>query len=254
MKTKTLLLAAILLSVIPLTGSRHCRSIHLAGDSLCTEYPESATPQSGWGQCIAAALGDKDIPVFNHAVGGESTKSFIDSGKWQKLIAGVHKGDLVLIQFGHNDEKEDAKRHTDPATTYKENLTKFIDETREKGGTPILLTSVSRRHFNDDGSLKRTHGDYPEAMREVAAATGTALIDMEEQSYEWLLELGPDGSAPYFVLDKRDSTAMDNTHLTREGAEVIAGMIAGKLNEMKLNPTRSSLFRRHLFQRKACAR
>ena len=234
MKTKTLLLTAILLSVFPLTAGKRCRTIHLAGDSLCAPYPESAAPQTGWGQCIAAALGDPDIRVVNCAVGGESTKSFIDSGKWQKLIDGVRRKDLVLIQFGHNDEKTAEKRHTNPSTTYKDNLSRFIDETRAKGGIPVLLTSVSRRYFNADGTLQRTHGDYPQAMRELAAATGTPLIDMEELSYRWILELGPEGTVPYFVLDKRNPEAMDNTHLTREGAEVIAGMIAGKLNELRI--------------------
>jgi rhamnogalacturonyl hydrolase YesR/lysophospholipase L1-like esterase len=209
-------------------------SLHLAGDSMSCYYPEKVAPQTGWGQCIASALGDANIPVFNHAVGGESTKSFIDSGKWQKLIEGVRPGDIVFIMFGHNDEKASEARHTDPSTTYKENLTRFIDETRAKGARPVLLTSVSRRFFNDDGTPRRTHGDYPQAMRELAAATDTPLIDTEELSYQWLLELGPEGSVPYFVLDKRDPSAMDNTHLTREGAEVIAGMIAGKLNELKI--------------------
>lgn len=214
---------------------RHIRrpAIHLAGDSLCTEYPESAAPQTGWGQCISEALGG-GIQVFNHAVGGESTKSFIDSGKWDKLIAGVRRGDLVLIQFGHNDEKDAESRHTDPSTTYKDNLMRFIGETRAKGGVPVLLTSVSRRFFDGDGRPKRTHGDYPRAMKEVAAETGTPLIDMEEESRQWLLDLGPEGSAPYFVLDKRRPTDMDNTHLTHEGAEAVAKMIADKMIEYKI--------------------
>ena len=71
-------------------------------------------------------------------------------------------------------------------------------------------------------------------MRDLATATGIPIIDMEEQSWQWLLRLGPDGSAPFFVLDKRDPAAMDNTHLTREGAEVIAGMIAGNLKELNI--------------------
>lgn len=213
---------------------KHGPTLHIAGDSISCEYPESVAPQTGWGQCIAAALGDTNIRVANHAVGGESTKSFIDSGKWQALIDGVQKGDIVFIMFGHNDEKESESRHTDPSTTYKANLTKFINETKEKGGIPILLTSVSRRFFNSDGSPKRTHGNYPQAMRELASATGTALIDMEEQTYQWLLELGPEGTVPYFVMDKRNPSAMDNTHLTREGARVIAGMIADKMRALKI--------------------
>ena len=215
-------------------GSLRRPTLHLAGDSLCTEYPESVAPQTGWGQCIAAALGDEDLNVVNCAVGGESTKSFIDSGKWQKLIDSVQRGDIVLIQFGHNDEKDRESLHTDPFTTYKENLNKFVNETRAKGGTPILLTSVCRRYFNGDGTPQRTHGSYPKAMRELAAATGTALIDIEEQTYQWLLQLGPEGSKPYFVLDKRKPDNMDNTHLTKEGAEVIAGMIAAGMKKQKL--------------------
>ena len=212
----------------------HKPTIHLAGDSISCDYPESVAPQTGWGQCIAAALGDENLKVVNCAVGGESTKSFIDSGKWQKLIDGVQRGDIVLIQFGHNDEKDSERLHTDPFTTYQENLGRFIDETRAKGATPVLLTSVSRRYFNIDGTPQRTHGDYPKAMRELATATGTTLIDIEEQTYQWLLDLGPEGSTPYFVLDKRKPDNMDNTHLTKEGAKVIAGMIALKMKRIHL--------------------
>lgn len=212
----------------------HKPTIHLAGDSISCDYPESVAPQTGWGQCIAAALGDENLKVVNCAVGGESTKSFIDSGKWQKLIEGVRPGDIVFIMFGHNDEKESKRLHTDPSTTYKENLNRFINETRAKGGIPILLTSVSRRFFAGDGTPRRTHGNYPRAMRELAAATGTALIDMEERTYQWLLDLGPEDSAPYFVLDKRNPDKMDNTHLTKEGAGAVAAMVAHGLKNLGL--------------------
>ncbi len=213
-------------------GKTHKPKILLAGDSLVTEYPESAAPQTGWGQCLAQALGGK-VQVRNHAIGGESTKSFIDKGKWDAVLAETGPGDIVLIQFMHNDQKkESAARYADSATTYKDNLNKFISEVREKGGVPVLVTSVMRRFFHSDGRPRRSLGDYPAAMREVAAATGTPLIDCEQWSYERLSQLGPEGSAPYYVMDKRNPEAMDNTHLTREGATIVAQKIAQDLRDM----------------------
>lgn len=204
--------------------------ILLAGDSLVTEYSESAAPQTGWGQCLSAALGD-DVQVRNHAIGGESTKSFIDSGKWSGLLEGVLAGDVVLIQFMHNDQKTDDAHKTDPATTYKDNLRKFISEVRDRGGVPVLVTSILRRQFSSNGLPQRSLGDFPDAMRSVAAETSTPLIDGEQWSYEWLSELGEEGSVPYYVMDKRDPSKMDNTHLTRDGAETVARMIAQGLRD-----------------------
>ena len=209
----------------------HIGKFLLAGDSTCTEYNASAAPQTGWGQCLAAALGGDPV-VKNFAIGGESTKSFIDSGKWDNLCANIVSGDCVLIQFGHNDEKTDDAHHTDPQTTYKENLTKMINDVLDRGGKPVLLTSVCRRGFHSNGDPLDTHGDYPPAMRELALATETPLIDIEAQTRQWLKELGPDGSVPYYIMDKRDPNAMDNSHLTLEGAEAVAGMIATGLKNL----------------------
>ncbi|MBO4476402.1 MAG: hypothetical protein J5737_06755 [Bacteroidales bacterium] len=209
------------------------QKILLAGDSTCTEYGESSAPQEGWGQRLAEALGG-DARVENHAHGGESTKSFLNNGRWDALRAGVFGGDLVLIQFGHNERKTDEAYHTEPYTTYKENLKKMLDDVHERNGVPVLLTSICTRTFNTDGTLRRSLGDYPKAMREVAAETGTPLIDIEEQTYQWLSSLGPEGSVPYYLMDKRDPAAMDNTHLTKEGAQAVAQMVAKGLRSLGL--------------------
>ncbi len=204
----------------------------LAGDSTCCPYPEEARPQTGWGECIAEALG-QGVQVENYAVGGESTKSFADEGKWTALAAEIQTGDVVLIQFGHNDEKSDEEHHTDPATTYKEYLTTFINETREKGGIPVLLTSICRRSYHTLGAPLRTHGDYPAAMRELAEATETALVDAEDLTYVWLAQLGKERSEDYFVMYKRGATEADNTHLTDIGAKAVAEMIAKELKKLE---------------------
>jgi len=200
----------------------------LAGDSLVREYRADEAPQTGWGQCLSEALGG-GVQVNNHAVGGESTKSFIDSGKWDNLISSTLVGDIVMIQFMHNDQKTVETHATDPATTYKDNLKKFIKEVRERGANPVLVTSVLRRFFDSNGDPQRSLGDYPDAMRAVATETGTPLIDCEQWSYGWLKGLGPDGSVPYYIIDKRDPTANDNTHFTKEGAEIVAKFIADEI-------------------------
>ncbi len=201
--------------------------ILLAGDSLVTEYGESSAPQTGWGQCLSAALGG-GVQVSNHAVGGESTKSFLDNGKWKGLITSTLRGDVVLIQFMHNDQKTAETHATDPATTYKENLRKFISDVRERGATPVLVTSVLRRQFRN-GNVVRNLGDYPAAMCAVAIETNTLLIDCEQWSYDWLTELGEEGSEPYYIVYKRGASSPDNTHFTREGAEIVAKFIADEM-------------------------
>ncbi|MBO4475912.1 MAG: hypothetical protein J5737_04240 [Bacteroidales bacterium] len=205
--------------------------LHLAGDSLCAPYGESSAPQCGWGQCLSAALCGAEVD--NRGYGGTSTKSYIDTGRWDNLLSAIVPGDLVLIMFAHNDGSSEEARHTDPNTTYKENLNRFINETTAAGGTPVLLTSISSRYFNGN-TLKHTTADYATAMREVATATGTALIDINEQTYQFFNNLGVAGTEPYFVMDKRNPTSMDNVHITRNGAELVASMIAHGLKDLGL--------------------
>lgn len=138
--------------------------------------------------------------------------------------------DIVLIQFMHNDKNSSRDGYrTDAATTYKDNLRKFISEVREKGGVPVLVTSLLPRQFNDDGTAKRILGDFPDAMRAVAQETETPLVDVEQWSYDWLTELGEDGSVPYYLMDKREPDKMDNVHITTAGADVFAKYIADEL-------------------------
>ena len=200
--------------------------ILLAGDSLVREYKENEAPQTGWGQCLYLYLGE-DVKIKNYAVGGESTKSFMDSGKWAEMLRTVLRNDVVLIQFMHNDQKSAETHATDPATTYRENLKKYISDVREKGGVPVLVTSMLRLQFGSDGKPTRNHKDYPIAMRAVAEETQTTLIDCEQWSYEWLSELGEAGAEPYFILDKKGGN--DNVHVTKEGAETLAKFIADEM-------------------------
>ena len=213
------------------TGERVPKML-IAGDSGCCVYGAESRPQTGWGECLSEALGG-GVQISNHAIGGESTKSFIDEGRWAGLLSGIVPGDIVIIHFGANDEKSDEAHATDPYTTYQANLKMMIDETRAKGGVPVLVTSMCRLFYHSNGDPMRTHRDYPAAMKALGASTHTPVIDLEELTYQWLKELGSlEAATPYFIRDKRDATKDDRSHLTGEGAEIVAGMVAKGLKDL----------------------
>jgi PelA/Pel-15E family pectate lyase len=162
--------------------------IALAGDSTVKD-------EGGWGFGFKKRLGP-DVVCENFAGGGQSSKSFRDSGLWQKTLAS--KPAYVLIQFGHNDGPgKGANRETDPATTYAENLTRFITETKDAGATPILVTSLTRRIFQADGKLRGELAPFVEAARKVAAEQQVPLIDLFARSTELVEKLGPAGVEPF---------------------------------------------------------
>ena len=129
--------------------------------------------------------------MHNHAMNGRSSKSFIDEGRWKVVLDSLKKGDFVFIEFGHNDEKEyDSTRYTVPFGSYTDNLKKFVTESREKGATPVLMTPIVRRKFDEHGKLIPTHGDYPKAVRELAAKMDVPLIDMEKLTHDMVEPMG----------------------------------------------------------------
>ena len=131
-------------------------TVFMIGDSTMANKDTTGGKQErGWGMVLQQYF-DSHVLVDNHAVNGRSTKSFINEGRWDKVLAKIKPGDYVFIQFGHNDEKPQPERHTDPGTTFDDNLRKFVNETRSKGGIPVLFNAVVRRNFalkvqkNDD--------------------------------------------------------------------------------------------------------
>lgn len=158
------LMAVILLSC----NQKDTLCIYMVGDSTMSVKKPEVAPETGWGMVLSAFFDDAVI-IKNHAKNGRSTKSFIVEGRWINVLDSLTQGDFVLIQFGHNDQKHNSpERYTKPYGDYYRNLKKFVVESRQKGATPILLTSIVRRKFSEDGQLIDTHGDYPKAMRKVA--------------------------------------------------------------------------------------
>lgn len=213
-------------------------TIFTIGDSTCANKPlENQNLERGWGQALSSFFDERYVVVDNHAQNGRSSLSFLNEGRWKPILEKMQKGDYVFIQFGHNDEKPDSARHTDPSTTYKEILKKYMTETREKGGIPVLLTSIVRRKFNEQGQLEETHGDYPKAVRELAAELKVVLIDHNQSSKALVQSMGPDSSKSLFMwVEKGTNPAapagkQDDTHLRAAGARAMAKLVVNELSE-----------------------
>ena len=145
---KYLLLALTALLVLTSFTQDKVTTIFIIGDSTAAKKDLSkGSPERGWGMALQQYFDEAYIKVDNHAVNGRSSKSFIDEGRWDKVLALIKPGDYVIIQFGHNDEKAQPERHTDPGSTFDYNLSRYIRETRERGGIPIVMNPVVRRNW-----------------------------------------------------------------------------------------------------------
>ncbi|MEW2176377.1 rhamnogalacturonan acetylesterase [Streptomyces sp. NPDC005406] len=216
-------------------GHPRPRTLHIAGDSTAAQKYADAAPETGWGMALPFFLG-RPLAVANHAMNGRSSKSFIDEGRLAALLEEVREGDLLLIQFGHNDEKtEDPARGTDPYTTYQDHLRQYVRGARARRVRPVLLTPVERRRFAADGTAKPSHGEYPAAMRALAAEERVPLLDLQALTLARWQELGPDGTLEYFNwLEPGQSPnypdgRQDNTHFRPRGAVEAARLVARAL-------------------------
>ncbi|MGW6565775.1 rhamnogalacturonan acetylesterase [Streptomyces sp. NPDC054975] len=202
------------------------RTLHIAGDSTAAQKYADAAPETGWGMALPFFL-HKDMAVVNHAVNGRSTKSFLAEGRLDAILKAIRPGDLLLIQFGHNDQKvADPTRYTEPWSTYQDNLRRYVAGARERGALPVLATSVERRRFDARGTALRTLGEYPAAMRAVAQEEGVDLLDVEELSLALWQQFGPEKTKTYFNWTP---TEQDNTHFNPPGAIAVARLVAAEL-------------------------
>ena len=231
-------LLLFLVSALALSAAEPPR-ILLAGDSTMADKPLDL-PERGWGMALGAFFKD-GVVVKNHAMNGRSTKSFIDEGRWQKLLDETRPGDFVIIQFSHNDEKvEDPKRGTDPKATFPENLRRFVRDVRAKNATPLLATPVCRRRFDRAGQLTMTHGAYPDAIRAVATAEKTPLLELELATATWLRAAGDEPSRKFFMwiepgkFAKIPDGRKDDTHFVEAGANKVAELAVAEIRDQKL--------------------
>lgn len=238
-KIGKLIVCWFLLFVIDgITSVQAAHIIYMIGDSTMSNKSDEKYPETGWGQAFALLFNDS-VKVDNRALDGRSTKSFIEEGRWTPIYNELQKGDYVIIQFGHNDEKVDTPRGT-TISEYKQNLKRFIVETKKKGAVPVLLTPLTRRTFTDKGNIHDSHGDYSNAVREVAKEEKVYFIDAHRISEKIILELGREASKELYLWIAPGQYAyypegkQDNTHFTVKGAQVMAEAIVVEMKRLGL--------------------
>lgn len=209
------------------------------GDSLMQVNKEDTYPQTGWPQELSSYLKD-DVKVLDFALNGRSTKSFINEGVFQKALDQAKPGDICFISFGHNDEKiEDSTRYTDPYTSYEKNLCYMANEMCSSGCKVILLSSICRLRYDENGVLRHTHGEYPKAMEDIANKTKRTYIDLEKITYDALSSNSLEENEKYYMILKKDEYKNypdgkdDHTHLTVTGAKWVCSLLVPYLKEVK---------------------
>jgi lysophospholipase L1-like esterase len=193
--------------------------IVLVGDSTVAE-------QGGWGPGFAKLLGP-NAECINLAKSGRNSKSYHNEGHWKTALG--QRPDCVLIQFGHNDMPgKGPDRETDPKTTYRAFLARYVEEARAAGARPVLITPMTRRLFTREGKIKSDLGPYVEAVKALAQEKKVPLVDLHARSIELLDKLGPEAAAELNPPSKEPGKS-DRTHLSAKGAEVMGKLVAEAL-------------------------
>lgn len=203
-------------------------NVYLAADSTVQTYSEK--DQGGWGEFLELYF-SSDVKVLNHAIGGRSSKTFIEEGRLEAIVNEIKAGDFLFVQMGHNDStKSKPERYTEPFTTYKSYLQEYVDGARRKEATPVLITPVARLHV-EDGVYINDFPDYCQAMKEVAIEEEVILIDLMSRSLDHLETIGYDEAFTYFMAAVNET---DYTHFTKKGANEIAKVVAHAIKESPL--------------------
>ena len=220
---------------IRIEPAQNVTTVFLCGNSTVVDQEEE--PWASWGQMITRWF-TPQVAIANFAESGLSCTSFLAQLRLDKILTQLKKGDYVIVEFGHNDEKE--KKAGDGAWySYSRNLKIFADRVREAGGEIIFCTPTARRFFNDDHkTIRNTHGDYPEAMKTVARRENIPVIDLTRMSTQFYETLGEEGSKkslvhyPANTFPGQDKALADNTHFNPFGAWEIAKMIVMGLKQI----------------------
>jgi lysophospholipase L1-like esterase len=236
-----ILAIAFILSSFKLTEDKPL-TIWLIGDSTMAQKPTNKFPEHGWGMPFANYF-NHAVQVKNKAKNGRSTRTFLQENLWQPIVDSLQEGDYVFIQFGHNDESQKhPDRYTSPED-YRINLLKFINETKAKKATPILLTPVSRRYFDKEGKIKQTHLPYSDVVRVLAKEQNVMVIDLDEKSRNLYQQFGDEDSKLLFLdfpaglHPNYPEGAKDGTHFNEYGARRIAELVLQEIKKQQIGLT-----------------
>lgn len=221
------------LTIEPLTGAKAEPTIYLAGDS--TMVDQDVEPWASWGQMLPRFF-LPGVVIADHAESGESSSSFISEQRFAKIMSLIKPGDYFFVQFAHNDQKQGP----DFPAKYRTIMTDFATQVRAKGATPVIVTAMNRETFDADGHITDSLAPYPQAARDVAAATSTALIDLNAMSKTMFEAMGKEGADHAFMKFKAgsypgvDRDISDTTHFNNYGAYELARCIVEGIRDDKL--------------------
>lgn len=213
-------------------------TIFLCGNSTVVDQPYE--PWASWGQMIPCWFGP-EVAISNNAESGLTAGSFLGSYRLDKILTMMKKGDYVICEFGHNDQKE-KMAGAGAWYNFSYNLKVFIDKVRAKGGNIIFVTPTQRRRFDDatHSKIQETHGDYPDAMRAVAKREGVPVIELHDMTRTFFETLGYENSKkalvhyPANTFPGQDKPLADNTHFNPYGAYEIAKMVVMGMKQLNL--------------------
>ncbi|WP_343590915.1 rhamnogalacturonan acetylesterase [Flavobacterium sp.] len=253
-----MVLAFLIMSFIK---PKYKTTVYLIGDSTVADYAnnyeegkdymKTRYPVTGWGQVFQQFLVKDSLKKINKLIktdsafvddrarGGRSTRTFFQEGRWRLVYENLKKGDLVLIQFGHNDAAEDRPERYVNLEGYKEFLRLFIEQTRAKGAKPILITPVARNFPWKEGKLQNIHGLYPQAVKDVAKELNVMCIDLTQKSMDFFTKKGQSYvSENYFMnfpaglYEAYPDGQKDNTHFQTKGAVEVARLVFEGMKEL----------------------
>lgn len=259
---------SLLICVLVLIGcnqdkKRNTTVVYLIGDSTMADYTgdydpgkdymKTRYPVAGWGQVFQPFLVKDSLSQLNNLIktdsalvddrarGGRSTRTFFQEGRWRAVYDSLKKGDIVIMQFGHNDAAEEKTERYVNIEGYKEFLRLFVNQSREKGSIPIILTPVARNYPWKDGKLENVHGEYDQAPKDVAKELDVMLIDLNQKSRDFFTKTGEAYvtenyfmNLPAKVYEAYPEGQKDNTHFQPKGAKEVAKLVFEDLQELNL--------------------
>ncbi len=252
-----IVIAASLLVLFTFSMPKKPVHVFLIGDSTVADYTldsgymEKKFPLNGWGQVfqpffkkdnlakIKNLINSDSVVILDKARGGRSTRTFFEEGRWAAVYKALKKNDIVMMQFGHNDAAVDKPERYVNLIGYKEFLRLYVNQTREKGAIPILITPVNRNYPWKDGKLNNVHGEYPNAVKEVAKELNAKLIDLTQLSIDAFTAKGQAKvTSAYFmnfekgVYPAYPEGQKDNTHFQKEGAIAVAQLVFNAMKKL----------------------
>ena len=204
-------------------------TLFLLGDS--TVCDQSGEPYASWGQMLPRFL-KPGVAVANHGESGETYRDSIGRRRIDKILSAMRPGDTVLLQFGHNDQKQIKDGKGGPFTTYKAEIRIHVAGILAHGGVPVIVSPMERRNFDENGKVRPSLIDYADAARQAAQELGVAFIDLNAMSKPFYEALGPEKSKLAFA--EPTPGHVDNTHHNNYGAYELAKAIVVGMRQAKL--------------------